>query len=320
MHKKLFLSFKVLLTLAILTIILYLYWQSQLTSLSAEKTEKDFMIAQGESVTSVAKNLKQSGLIKNATAFRFYVVLSGKSTTIQAGKFRLAASQSAKEIANQITHGAIDFWVTIPEGWRVEEIADRFSSRLEIDRDAFLKSAQEGYMFPDTYLIPKSYSAQQIALMMKDNFNKRVDENLKMELNSTDLNLKDAVIIASMVEREAKFSKDRPIVAGILINRLKSNIPLQVDATIQYAIGNSQDKKNYWPQIFENDLQIESTYNTYKKVGLPPTPIANPGLDSISATIFYKQSDFFYYLSDKIGKMHYAKTLEEHNQNIAKFL
>lgn len=309
-----------LLIIAIITGSGYLFWQSQLLAKSSQGVEKEFSINQGEPASRIAENLEKEELIRNAAAFRLYLITTGYSRKIQAGLFKLSSSQSAKEIAKNLTFGAYDVWVTIPEGYRIEEIADRLEKQLKIERSEFLNYAQEGYMFPDTYLIPKDFTAQETAALMRQNFNKQFNQNFKTDLTKINLTEKDLVILASLVEREAKLAKDRPVVAGILINRYRNNIPLQVDATVQYAIGKRKNSDTYWPQINASDLSFNSLYNTYLNASLPPGPIANPGIESIKSVIYYNESDFLFYLTDNKGQMHYAKTLEEHNQNIKNFL
>jgi UPF0755 protein len=134
---------------------------------------------------------------------------------------------------------------------------------------------------------------------------------------NSNLTFSEAIVMASILERETKTDAERPIVAGILLNRIEDGMPLQVDASVQYAVGTS---KNWWPILTLEDLKINSSYNTYKFRGLPPGPIASPGLSSIEAVMNPEKSDFWYYIHDSDGKIHYAKTLAEHNANIAKYL
>ena len=179
----------------------------------------------------------------------------------------------------------------------------------------------EGYMFPDTYLIPRDATASAIAQMFLDNFNAKVTPQMKADALKTGLTFNQTITLASIVEREGRTNADRPMIAGILLNRLKLSMPLQVDATLQYAIGYQPFEKSWWKsEISADDKNVDSPYNTYTNTGLPPGPISNPGLDSIKAAIYPTASDYLYYLHDKAGDVHYAKTIEEHDANIQKYL
>ncbi|HET7099249.1 MAG TPA: endolytic transglycosylase MltG [Patescibacteria group bacterium] len=313
-------KFLLLIFLLIVLISGGIFWLYQNTkSVSATKTFQNFLITKGQSGASVATKLQSAGLIKNALAFRIYVRLTGQSGKIQAGEFRLSPSYSLFQTVDQLLSGPIEIWVTIPEGLRREEIAGRFATTLERDQtfiNAFLASSkgQEGYLFPDTYLFAKDASASAIVKKMANTFDAKVANIVP---NGTALTPKDLIILASILERETKTNTERPIVAGILINRLEAGMPLQVDASVQYAVGTS---KNWWPILTRADLGINSKYNTYKFAGLPPSPIASPGISSIMASYNPTANDYWYYIHDDSGQIHYAKTLDEHNANIRKYL
>ena len=279
----------------------------------------NFIISKGQSAGSVADSLQTAGLIKSALAFRIYVRLTNQSSKIETGEFRLSPSMSLFQVVDQLQKGPIEIWVTIPEGLRREEIAQRFASALGKDQsfvNEFLMSAksEEGYLFPDTYLFPKDVTATAIVKKMLATFDSKVSSITPV---GTSLSRSDLIILASILERETKTDQERPIVAGILINRLNAGMSLQVDATVQYAVGTS---KNWWPILSLDDLKINSRFNTYKFTGLPPSPIANPGISSITAAFHPTANDYFYYIHDSNSQIHYAKTLEEHNANIRKYL
>lgn len=273
---------------------------------------KIFVVKRGEKTDSIAKRLYKEGLVQSPSAFKLFLYKEGLIGKIQAGDFRLSPAMSALEIAKELTHGTLDYWVTIIEGWRAGEIIQELNFTENTEK--FVEN--EGYLFPDTYLIPKDASAEAIIKILKKNFDKKI-EPLLSDIQKSNLGLEEVIILASIVEREAKYEGDWPIVAGILIKRWRNGWPLQADATVQYAFGK---EGNWWPKVKKQDLKIDSLYNTYKYKGLPPTPICNPGLSAIKAVVYPKETDYWYYLSDKKGKMHYAKTLEEHNRNIQKFL
>lgn len=307
-------GFIILITLFSLGI--FFWWE--LTPPSSTGKEIFFVIKRGENLFSIGKRLKEQGLIRNPLSFYLAIFIKGKQEKIQAGSFDLRVGLSPWEIVEILTHGVNDVWVTFPEGWRREEFARRLSSNLEnFNEEEFLRLTEnlEGYLFPDTYLLPKHASPSALVKIFTKNFEKKVGLISKEEL-----------ILASIVEREVKHSQDRPIVAGILLKRMRANWPLQVDATVQYAKANreckflSLEKCEWWPKVTSEDIKIDSPFNTYKYKGLPPSPICNPGLESIRAVLNPLPTDYWYYLSDEKGIVHFAKTIEEHNQNIDKYL
>lgn len=280
-----------------------------------------FTVSSGEGVRSIASRLAQDGLIRSPISFYIVVKLLGIERKIEAGDFRLNRSMHAKDIAKELTHGILDIWITTLEGWRVEEIATKLTKELDIPAQEFLKWAQEGYMFPDTYLISKDATASAIAKNFQDTFDVRVTTAMREDTKKTGLTIEEVIVLASIVEREGKSEEDRPVIAGILLNRLKADWPLQADATLQYALGYQANEKSWWKKyLTDEDKKISSPFNTYEHVGLPPFPISNPGLSSIRAVIYPAKTDYWYYLHDPNGGVHYAKTLEEHNANVDKYL
>ena len=313
-------NFAVLVSFVILILAGFFIWfTSSIAPKSPRENYKTFVVTPGSHLPDISKKLQKEGFIKNSLAFQILATTAGLAKKIQAGSFYLSSHLSASEIAKELTKGTFDVWVTIPEGLRVEEIGQILNSKLGIAESEFLKISKEGYMFPDTYLIQKSATAADIAKIMRDNFEKRLSSDLEQILKTG--GLEQTIILASIVEREAKFDTDRPVVAGILQKRLKAGVSLGADATVQYATGYQESEQSWWKKtLTEADLEINSPYNTRKFAGLPPGPICNPGLSSIRAVSAPKTSDFFYYLSDKDGKMHYAATLSEHIENIRKYL
>jgi len=303
---------------------LYLFYKEGTLPVNRnDQSTKIFVIKRGESLRSIIRNLYEEKLIRNRIVFFLIIKQLGIEKKIQAGDFRLSPSMDAVTIAKTLTHGSLDTWVTIIEGLRREEIAHIIAKNLDIPETEFVSLAKEGYLFPDTYLFPKNTDVETIIRIFYENFqrkfNQQLAEQAKRNLNLTQ---EQVLILASLVEREAKYDADRKKVASILIKRLKNDWPLQVDATVQYALGYQPKEKTWWKKnLTFADLKIDSPYNTYKNTGLPPTPICNPGLASIQAVIEADPDiEHWYYLSDKTGKMHYSKTLEEHNRNIEKYL
>lgn len=327
---------KKLIIFALLFVILILtpiglnqYYKFLLQPITRTGEEKMFIVKPGASVAQIAKNLEKEKLIKNALAFRLLVAQMGIGKTIQAGDFRLMPTMSSRQIAQELTHGAIDIWITFPEGLRVEEMADKIEAKLknptndkyQFDKKEFLKLAKEGYMFPDTYLIAKDATAKDIATRLTTTFDEKVDQKLLGKGKQNNLTAEEVITLASLIEREARTDEEKAVIAGILINRLNAGIALQVDATVQYAKGYSAANNTWWPQVTTDDYQsVRSPYNTYLAPGLPPGPISSPGLASIRAAAEPQDTPYLYYLHDTKGKIHYAKTVDEHNENIKKYL
>jgi UPF0755 protein len=285
-----------------------------------DKARKAFTVKKGENVREIADNLKSEGLIKDPVTFFVLVKELGLDSKIQAGDFLLSPSMNATAIAKSLQVGTSDLTFVIPEGRRAQEIADtlkeKFPSYDESWRGQLI--VNEGYLFPDTYSFSKDVTIDKIIETMRANFDKKYSSIPKN--GSNNLSQEQIVILASMVEREAKHAKDRPLVASVMLNRIKNGMPLQIDATVQYALGYQPQEKNWWKkEVTFDDLKISSPYNTYTNTGLPPKPISNPGLDSLNAAVNPAKTNYIFYVSDKNGNNHYAATLDEHNANIKKY-
>jgi len=303
-------KFKLLLPLLLVLALIYVCWRWVNFPADAQsQTEQVFIVPQGQATSVIANRLKQEKLIKSPLAFRLLVEQKGLSGKLQAGDFRLSPAMDLEAIVKNLTHGSLDYWITFPEGLRVEEYAQRLAEKSEIDQQAFILAAKrfEGQLFPDTYSIPKTAATEDIVTLLTGTFAEKSPTRDKR-----------TIIIASMIEREAKHEPDRKLVSGVIHNRLEIGMALQIDATVQYLLGKSNE---WWPQnLTRENLQIKSPYNTYLNAGLPPAPIANPGLASLQAALNPAETDYLYYLSDSGGYNHYAETLEEHQANIAEFL
>ena len=316
MKKLLFLPF--LAVFAVATVAIWFYISVQ--PVSNNKNFSFFVITKGSSASQIGNKLQSSGLIKSALAFKIYIQFTGQSGKLLSGEFRLTPSFSLFQTADTLFKGPVELWVTIPEGLRSEEIAARFAQVLNKDSSfitEFLQASKgkEGYLFPDTYLFPMDASASSIVKKMTDTFTARTQG---LTPRGSDLSFAETVTIASLLERETKTDAERPIVAGIFMNRLNAGMPLQVDAAVQYAVGTS---KEWWRKTLTlADFKVNSPYNTYENTGLPPTPIASPGLASLKAAFSPAQTDYLYYIHDSTGQIHYARTLAEHNVNIAKYI
>jgi UPF0755 protein len=301
---------------------IFLYLKINAKPVSADKTNSMFVINSGEGLSTISQKLKSSSLIRSKYSFLFYAHTLGLNNKLQAGTFRLSPSLSTQEIIIKLSKGGVDdYWLKIIEGTRLEEIAPLFPTNVSFTQKEFLAQSRlkEGYLFPDSYLIPKYYTIDQILEVIQNNFNKKFAQ---AKIDSTNKKLPDQeiLILASIIEHEARTLKVKQGVAGVLMNRLNLNMPLQSDVTVQYARDSKNKPVKYWEDLTAADISIVSPFNTYKKTGLPPSPICNPGYDSIYAAFHPIESDYLYYLTGNDNQMHYATTLAEHNSNIAKYL
>ncbi len=312
--------FILIIVIAIVGFGMFIWWQNGITAVNpSDKTSHIFVVAKGSNVREIANNLKQENLIKDPVVFFLLVKQLGLDQKIQAGDFRLSQSMTAEQVAKQLTIGTLDIWVTIPEGKRAAEIAEILKEKVPAYNDSWKTdlSMEEGYLFPDTYLIPRDANATIVINQMKGNFEKKY---ANLDTSKTNLTKKQIVSVGSLVEREARFAEDRPLVASVILNRLRIDMPLQIDATIQYALGYQADEKTWWKKnLTLEDLKINSPYNSYNRVGLPPTPISNPGFNVLRAVVDPTRTEYLYYISDSSGHNHYAKTVQEHNANIKKY-
>ncbi|KXK08629.1 MAG: putative aminodeoxychorismate lyase [Microgenomates bacterium OLB22] len=312
-----------ILVLLVLVISSFMYLkEGSLPANPADTMSRPFIIRKGAALNTIIRDLSAQGLIRDRIVFYLLVRKMGIQNRIQAGEFRLSPAMSAEEVAVNLTKGSLDVWVTLIEGTRKEEMAQVLSRELGIPEVEFVKKAREGYLFPDTYLIPRDATIDQIIAILQANFDRKFSLELQKKAQAKGLTKDEVVILASLVEREARTQKNRQIVASILRRRLEIGMALQIDATVQYAVGYDAASASWWkPNLTRQDLAISSPYNTYRYPGMPPGPIASPSLSSIQAVIDASSTPYLYYISDRTGKtMHYAATLEEHNENIAKYL
>lgn len=305
---------------AVLFISVSFWWNNGLSAVSPkDKSQKFFVIPKGTAIRTVGSELKTQRLIKDPVVFFIYIKLNNLDHDIQAGSYRLSQSMSLPQIMETLGHGTIDIWVTIPEGLRAEEIAAILKENIPTYKPEWVDklSKEEGYLFPDTYLIPRDAEIDSIISLFENNFYKKIET---IGLLKSSPNLNNTVIEASLVEREAKFAEDRPNVASVLKNRLSIGMALQIDATVQYVVGYNENSKKWWSQPAPYQLKIASPYNTYINMGLPPAPICNPGLSAIQAVVNHNNTDYIYYVNDSKGRLHFAENLSDHNKNIQKYL
>ncbi len=298
-----------------------------------------FVVAENESVGSVATRLQDAHLIRSGTYFKLKMRLSNADSKLKAGRFTLDEGMSVDQIITALTTGDNVQVINIrfQEGWRTEQFAEQLVQAGLIQTTDQLtqviqngtwnydflasrpsQTSLEGFLFPDTYQFRADATPDDIINTMLANFAKRVPQSEQAKAQDLGLNLYQVMIVASIVEREAVVPEERPIIASVYYNRLKKNMPLQADPTVQYAIGKTG---NWWPQITPNDLNVQSPYNTYQSPSLPPGPICNPSVASIDAALNPAQTDYLYFVAkgDGSGTHVFAKTYDEQLQNIKKY-
>jgi UPF0755 protein len=288
-------------------------------------------IPRGAGLSQVTDTLRQEHLIRAPVAFKTWMWLSGSAHRIQPGSYELSSAMNYREIRAMITNGrGAEQRVTIPEGWTLREIATQLGKQGIVEPEAFIAAAKvsnfsdvlpgqdpalplEGYLFPDTYFFEAPSTSEQVIRRLLANLADKLGP-LEGDIQKSGLTLPQVINIASIVERETRGETDMRLVADILIKRFKQDIALQADATSLYEIG---DFKHV---LTEADLQKQTPYNTRINKGLPPTPIGNPGIMAIRAVLNPEPSPYLYYITGKDGKMYYARTLDEHNANVARHL
>ena len=313
---------KILLLLIIfISVSFYLFYrEGSLPVNKLSKETKTFIIKSGEPLDTITNNLASDGLIRNKIVFYLVVKKLGLERKIQAGEFKISENMNAEQVANNLTHGSIDTSITLIEGMRKEEMAQIISKTLDIPEIEIMSKAKEGYIFPDTYQVPKNASSDVVLTIIKNNQKfVKAFQNIKKQTKLTE---KQALILASLVEREARQPLTREKIAGIILKRYLADWPLDLDASLQYILGYQTNEKSWWKKsVTDEDKNIDSPFNTYKNKGLPPEPVCSPSLSSLEAVINADPSTpYWFYLTDNNGVMHYAVTLEEHEANVQKYL
>lgn len=293
-----------------------IYWLN-ISSPSNYPSKTIINIRNGAGLLEVSKTLEKNNIIRSSFWFRTAAIVLGGERGLQAGDYYLSKRENAFKLASRIVRGKKNIEtirVTIPEGFTNLEIGALFDKRFpRFDQTEFLELAKEGYMFPDTYFIEISSNASTTINLLNNNFTKKL-ASLEGEIASSSRSFGDIIKMASILEEEAITSVDRKIISGILWKRMDIGMALQVDATLKYITGRGS------AELTKDDLKLNSPYNSYNRRGLPPTPISNPGLDSIEAALRPQKSDYLYFLTSDDGVMHYAKSFEEHKRNKEKYI
>jgi len=292
----------------------------QIYPLAQSQEKVHLVVLPNPNQDAIIQELKAEGLIRSITIYNFLAEQLYQSQAIQPAGYFIEKRANIFEVLNILYNHPSEKWIVIAPGLRKEQIAERFANKFNWGREQvedFLANSQEGYLFPDTYLINLSITGKEAAKKLTDNFNEKVAAGVYPESLKKNIRLETIVKIASLIQRESGTSEDKKIISGIIWNRLNIGMALQIDATIQYSIGSSS---TWWPQVKGEDLKIDSPYNTYLIVGLPPTPIASPSLESLEAAVEPQETSCLFYLHDKYMKIHCSQTYEEHLANIQKYL
>ena len=303
------------------------YLASAHTKLMLQDDTFELHVKSGDTLVSLLQNLDDQDIISNTTWFRFYTKLHPQKSNIQAGFFTLKKGTTYLQLLEILQNAKPQvISVTFLEGWRVNQYIQKlahsgFDKKLlekclqtctfdyHFITDEVQEYQYEGYLYPDTYYFHKEAQPFDIFNRLLGNFDKKT-----RDLSFDQQNIFEVITIASMIEKEEKKTKEKYIISGVMHNRIRDGVTLGIDATVLYALGDWKAELNY------TTLAIDSPYNTRKYAGLPPSPIANPSVESIKAALSPKQTDYYYYLHDKEGNTHFSTTLTGHNSKKAQYL
>lgn len=302
-----------------------------------------FTVQPGQSAAQIGEELQARGLIRSALTFRTIVETRGVSAKIEAGDYQLSPSMTTSEVVTVLSRGASQsgIRVTIPEGWRAEQAAQKIEAVGIAPADTILDLVRsgaglplaeppppgqslEGYLFPETYEVPQGASPRALLEMMTRQFDKAVTPKLRQQYAARGLTLHQAVTLASIVEREAAIPAEQPLIASVYLNRLARDIPLQADPTVQFAVASAHLAEalgfGFWKhELTLDDLRLASPYNTYVARGLPPGPICSPGLAALEAVANPADTDYLYFVARGDGSHVFARTDQEHAANVERY-
>jgi len=321
---------------------LYLQSQSQAinTPLSNDPSPVPFTVEIGETAASVANKLVEQQFISDPDIFRLFLRYNGLDASLEAGEYELRRNMNMREIAEALQKANFEeVTVSIPEGWRAEQIADLLTKNDIMDGSLFLATVRqgvgvdhplladrpagasyEGYLFPDTYRLPVKATPEDLISRMLDNMASKIPASAIELASAQGFTFYETLIIASIVEREAVIPTERPTIASVYINRINQDMYLQADPTVQYAMGYQTDTGQWWktPVTLEEYSEVNSPYNTYLNPGLPPGPISNPGASSIIATLQPAQTKYLFFMGCGGEGAHlFAEDFDSHQANVA---
>ena len=297
-----------------------------------EGPEQFVEIPAGASTRSIGDALIGKGIIRDEITYRLALWVTGEARKLQAGEYRFDQPLTPRDVVGKIARGEVyRIAITFPEGLTVAEMSKIFEAHGFGTAASFVAAAREaslakpfdadardleGYVFPDTYSVPRKTDAAALVHLMVERFEKVLTPELRQAATDRDLTVRQLVTLASIVEKETAQSGERPEVASVYVNRLRRGMPLQCDPTVIYAL---ERAGKYDGNIRKNDLQFDSPYNTYRYPGLPPGPIAAPGKASLEAAAHPADADFLYFVSRNDGSHAFARTLDEHNRNVQQY-
>jgi UPF0755 protein len=322
--------------------VLSLYLQSRADEInepvSDDPTSITFIVEPGETAISIGERLQEQGFVTDSALFRRFLQYNGLDASLEAGEYQLRRNMTMREIAESLQHSrTVEVAITIPEGWRAEQVADLLTAQSIMDGSVFLAAVRqgdvinhplladrppgatlEGYLFPETYRLPGQATPEDLLTRMLDTMGARLPIGWESMAAAQGLSLYEVLTLASIVEREAVVPAERPTIASVYLNRLKEGMYLQADPTVQYAMGYQPDSGQWWktPVTLEEYQTINSPYNTYLYPDLPPGPIASPGASSIMAVLQPAQTTYLFFLGTGDGSHIFADTFEEHERNI----
>ena len=309
-----------------------LWFTHQLQPPSEVQRPTKVVIPLGSTPKQIARQLRRQGLIRNELAF--FWVARDRLKSLKSGGYELSPDMTVAQIVERLTRGGQDVSevsVTIPEGFTLRQIAKTLETRGVIrDEEAFARAASsgmddldapfevkakslEGYLYPETYRFPPAAESERAAETMLQTFDREFRRPYREEIRKAGHSLHDLVTIASLVEREARVPQDRARISGVIHNRIRKGMRLEIDATVLYALGRHKNRVLY------RDLNVESPYNTYRRKGLPPGPIANPGKEALLAALRPEKHDFLFYVAKPDGSHAFSRTMAEHNRRVAHF-
>ena len=297
-----------------------------------QEAEQFVDIPQGAGSATIGDRLVGTGVVRDLATYRFAVWLSGQGRHLKAGEYRFDRAMTPYEVIDKIARGDVyAISVTFPEGLTIAEMAKIFESHGLGPASAFVKASQdvspirgldpaakdlEGYLFPETYAVPRHTDAPRLVRLMVTRFEHVFTPELRQAATARSLSVRQAVTLASIVEKETARPDERPLVAAVYSTRLRIRMALQCDPTVIYAL---QRAGSYTGNLRRDDLAFDSPYNTYRYPGLPPGPIASPGRASLEAALHPADADFLYFVSRNDGSHQFARTLDEHNHNVQKY-
>jgi len=302
---------------------------------SYDDTPVTFVVEPGESAATIAASLEELGLVTDGELFRMFIRYHEIDANLEAGEYVLRPNMTMAEIAETLQHARIEeVTVTIPEGWRAEQVAQMLAKENIVDGDEFLAlvrggkfdysllqdrpegSSLEGFLFPETYRIPAQAEAKDLIERMLSTLEERFTPEMRRLAVERGVTVYEVITLASIVEREAVIAEERPLIAGVFLNRLEQGMYLRADPTVQYAKGYDATTGQWWPAVAVEDWEaVDSPYSTYLYPGLPPGPICSPGLSAIQAVLEPVDTEYLFFLAKGDGSHAFAITYEEHLQN-----